>query len=1075
VRRHPALVKAAIAIALLVVLYALLGFLLVPRLVEQRVPGLVAEKLGLQASIGSVRFNPFLFRLDARKVRLQDGERPPLAALEELSIDFQLFSSLLRRAWTFSSVRLDGLQLQFDIGPDHRSNWSALTDRSSDSQSQGTPRIVVQQLAVRGQLTVSDRSGPQPTSASVTQLSIDLNDLATLPDREGRYRIAAALSDGGKLQWQGTLSLQPLHSVGELRIEGVRAATLSSFLHDRIALQLPEGTLSASTRYAVSRADGRTELKLQGLALHADALALTAQDDAMPSLKAKAVDVKANATLLLTGGPPQFDVTDLELQLQQLVALPRSPGTQPLTVASVALRGGKVDANARKVVAQELVVQGGHIEIERASDGSVTLLKSSSTSRATVPATTPRAKAPAGDKAEARWQVALGHLQINDIDVALRDRSFEPPLALRGRIVSASAKGYDSSGSEPLQVQVQAQLAEGGTLEATGGVARDGTRIDLDVRVDALALRPLQPVLTRYATLTLESGSLSATAKVAMHSDKAGSDKAGLSLQVNGDATLADVLVNEAATKERFLAWKTLQASGIAYDAATPRLAVRQIDLLEPGAKLLIAKQRQVNLTQILKPQAGRARGAAPATSSPSSAPAPAPAQTSPAPSASPATQITIERIRLRRGVLDYADLSLVLPFSTRITRINGTILDISNARDARTQVQANGQIEPFGSASVNGSLTPFDPKRFMDLQVRMNNVDMPPLSPYTATFAGRKVDAGKLWLDLSYKIVDNQLLGDNKIRLSDFKLGERVEAPGGLDLPLDMAVALLTDDQGRIDVAVPVRGDVGKPTFDVGAVIREALGNLLRRIVTAPFRALGRLAGGGEGDDKLAAIEFVPGSARLRPEQQEKLTHVAGALAHRPQLKLVVHGPYAEQRDARALRERAVRRELAKALGEGGGGGGGDEFPPLAFGNPRTQWELERMFNKYAGAAALRELQASQRKTTSAANNAAAPASDADAAFYRVLFDRLIDVFPARDADVQELAARRASAIRDYLVQSANAPADRVEIGAVERAPDDAAAPVVATTLQLQPLTGTSRAADAAPPGRAASAGPAP
>nr|BAL52453.1 hypothetical protein HGMM_F01C09C47 [uncultured Gammaproteobacteria bacterium] len=99
----------------------------------------------------------------------------------------------------------------------------------------------------------------------------------------------------------------------------------------------------------------------------------------------------------------------------------------------------------------------------------------------------------------------------------------------------------------------------------------------------------------------------------------------------------------------------------------------------------------------------------------------------------------------------------------------------------------------------------------------------MPLLTPYSATFLSRKITSGVLDLDLDYRIERGRLVGKNSVVLKDFTLGERLKSPKAIDLPLDFAMALLTDADGRIRIAVPVQGDVGDPRFDYGQVVRQA------------------------------------------------------------------------------------------------------------------------------------------------------------------------------------------------------------------------------------------------------------
>ncbi len=305
----------------------------------------------------------------------------------------------------------------------------------------------------------------------------------------------------------------------------------------------------------------------------------------------------------------------------------------------------------------------------------------------------------------------------------------------------------------------------------------------------------------------------------------------------------------------------------------------------------------------------------------------------------------------------------------------------------------------------------------------------MPPLSPYAATFAGRKIASGRLWLDLRYKIVKSELVGENKIVMQDFTLGERVEAPNALDLPLDLAVTLLTDSQGKINVAVPVRGNIDTPQFSYRHLIREALASLIVGIVSAPFRALASLA--GSGSETLGSINFEPGRARLLPPEQEKLDKVAQALKEKPRVKLVVRGPYDPQLDGEALRNRQVRREVAQALGvklderEDPGPIRTATLPPSArwkrcspHAPGRRRWRSSSESSRVAG----RDPERVSRLL--ALFGKASP----DREFYQAMFERLVASYPLPETELQRLATRRAKAITEYLVQSAGLDAGRVK-----------------------------------------------
>src|SRR5262249_52133028 len=298
--------------------------------------------------------------------------------------------------------------------------------------------------------------------------------------------------------------------------------------------------------------------------------------------------------------------------------------------------------------------------------------------------------------------------------------------------------------------------------------------------------------------------------------------------------------------------------------------------------------------------------------------------------------------------------------------------------------------------------------------------------------FAGRSVAAGRLSMELQYKVVDRMLASQNKVVMDNFTLGERVEAPNALHLPLDLAIALLTDSHGRINVAVPINGDVGHPKFDYGSLVRDAIVDLIARVVSAPFRALARLFGSGE--EEIGSIDFDPGKAWLRPPEREKLDKVAHVLRERGQLKLVVRGSFDPARDGEALRNEGVRRDVAQALDvklEGR-----EDPGPVPYSDGATQKALEAKLVARAGPNAVEELAQAFKRTSGrepervnrvlALFGRASP----DREFYQAVFRRLVESYPLPEGELEVLAARRAEVIVEYLARSAGVEPSRLESG---------------------------------------------
>ena len=402
---------------------------------------------------------------------------------------------------------------------------------------------------------------------------------------------------------------------------------------------------------------------------------------------------------------------------------------------------------------------------------------------------------------------------------------------------------------------------------------------------------------------------------------------------------------------------------------------------------------------------------------------------------------------------MSFGDLSLVLPFATRVHGLNGVVVGIGSDPGSRSTVKLDGRVDEFGQVKVDGALSAFRPKVFTDLSVIFRNVPMSTLTPYSATFAGRRIVAGTMDLDLQYKIDRGALVGENKVVLTKLQLGERVESSGAMRLPLDLAIAILSDSEGRIDIALPVKGNVDSPEFSYGHLIWQALVTVITKIVTSPFRALAGLLGGEADAERLQTIAFEPGSDVVQPPEREKLQRVADVLGKRTQLKLTVHGGYEAKVDGEALRSLRVRRDLAQRMdvklkpGEDPG--------PVAFDQAKSQRTLETLLTERGGAKAVEEFQGAYEKSTGRkverANRllALVGRGSGDRDFYEALFRRLVETAPLADAEVMSLGQRRAEATARTLKERAGTAAARVEVGDTE-AVGRAEGKAVPTRLEL-------------------------
>ena len=717
-------------------------------------------------------------------------------------------------------------------------------------------------------------------------------------------------------------------------------------------------------------------------------------------------------------GEPQLNIDGLGLQVTDVAVSSGEKKPPWFRLASAELSDGRVGLAGRELALGRVAVSGGRVEAVRDARGTVSLLDA--LQRHESPATASKPP-PAPASKSNPWRYRVGKIDAQDFQLNLREESVTPPVTLNIEQVSASAEGLSDDPKAELPVKLQFRVKQGGQFEASGRVSPAGLSAELNLKLTELALTPAQPLLAKTTNLVLASGKVETQGRLRYQRGKASYD---------GAFAVKQLQLNEAGTNDPILGWKSLSSKRLA--ATQERLQIGELGLDGLNSKLVIFKDRTVNVTRLFKPEA--------------KSPASPSAASAPAGNAAP-YRVDVASVRVTNGEMDFADLSLALPFGARINNLKGQMVGLSSRPGGAAQVEFDGVVDQYGLARAVGQINLFDPTGFTDLKVVFRNVEMTTLTPYSATFAGRKIESGKLSLDLEYKIKQRQLAGENQIVMDKLTLGERVESPTAMSLPLDLAIAILADSDGKIDLGLPVSGSLDDPQFSYGQIVWKAIVNVITKVITSPFRALG--AALGIDGEKLDKIAFDGGSAELAPPEQEKLANLAKLMGKRAGIALSVHADFDPKADREAIKEFQLRRAVAQQNGRTLTAG--EDPGPISTAQPATREALEQLFEKRLGAEALASLQQrfQQANPDPAPTNGAgrlvsrlsslfkakpAPLSAAEAQRLRgadlhaLMLQALLDADVVDEARLRTLAAQRGDAIRGGLVKLGVA-ADRIRV----------------------------------------------
>jgi outer membrane protein OmpA-like peptidoglycan-associated protein len=575
--------------------------------------------------------------------------------------------------------------------------------------------------------------------------------------------------------------------------------------------------------------------------------------------------------------------------------------------------------------------------------------------------------------------MALGKVEIKKAKLAFEDKTLREGGKVDISSLDATIDSLSNKADATFPFCVAASLVPGGTVTMDGKAsAVPKLALEAKLTLADLPVAVAQPYLHEFAKLGIDDGKLDIEGDLTMR------DPDGL--KIVGQGEVRSLKLEDEVEKRPVVSWDKLSIDRYVYHQDKNEVNISQVALAAPFVRFQVAKDHSTNFGHILLPAAPAKQG-------------------SPEPQAKSLIHVTIGKIAVASGSADYGDASLPLPFATHVTNLAGHISSLSSAALSASSVSLKGQVDQYGEATVLGKVNPFQIGKGMKVTVVFRNVDFPGLSPYTVKFAGRRIAKGKLDLESQYSIDEGKLNGSNKVVISEMELGERVDAPGAMDLPLELAISLLKDDQGKINLDLPVTGDINDPQFEISGVIAKAVGDVLGDLVTAPFRALAGMFGSDDGAG-LDHIDFMPGRSDLEPPEKEKIMHVAEILQKRPTLSLVVTGVVDKDADRQKLQRDALDADMAKELGDHD-----------MIGRQRTY--LEALLEKRGGKDQLAAVKQS----------AGGQPGDDDPAYVASLRREAAKSQPIDEAGLDRLGQARAASVADALKQVPGFDGRRVSV----------------------------------------------
>ncbi len=861
--------KVALGIGIFLCVYALVGFLLIPVIAESIVPDKLSAALDRPVTIENISFNPFALSLTVEGLSIREADESEVfAAFETFYVNLQI-RSIVALGPVIREVRLTRPYVRIARRPDNTFNFSDLAGDSDKEETKPKETDAEKQLfrfalnqvqIIEGEVVFDDEA------VNVSHRFAPLNfELPRLSSFEGDMDVFSQPRLTGRINntdiavsTRTKLFIDSLETIVDIDMKGLNLSHYFPYAPEDIGFEITDGSLDIQTSVSLKRkADQDLTLEASGRAVVSDLLLVDDTGDAL------------------------FSLSGLEM-----VLAPSAPLEKDIRLSSI-------------------VLEKPHLRVIRNAGGTVNLT------------TMGPGAASESEKTDSPFVVAVDKFGLHKGRVDYRDFAApsggDSPVDMAIGDMTLSVEGFSSAPGQSASVEFA------GTVNQTADIDMKGTfgvsPLSAKVRLEAkdIDLSWGQPYVPESIRLAIAGGAFHLTADAKAESTTEGA----LSASVTGNALLEDLSVLDRDHGTDLLMLHSFSVNGI--DVRHNPAAVRIDEILIDGLSHELVRQEdgRLNLARIFggnakKESSGNEsiRDAEPVDEAADAAEPTLEENGDRDVSASSLVPfpVAINEILLQDASVNFTDRHVTPHFSTRLDLTGGSVKGLTSESPEGADLEIQGTVDRQSSIDISGRINPLLANPLIDVAFTLDNMELSSLSPYSGQYIGNVIGKGKLNLDLAYHIEEKNLQAENQILFDQFTLGRKVDSPDAINLPVGLAIALLKDRSGEINLDIPLSGRTDDPRFSVAKIIVQSLMDIMTKAATSPFALVGSLVGGGE---ELRYIEFVHGLAMLDEDSEKKVSAVEELLYQRPELKLEITGYVDVEQDRAALKEQALEREL--------------------------------------------------------------------------------------------------------------------------------------------------------------------
>ena len=969
---------------IVLVAYGLVLGIIIPWAAPQFLPQLISQKAGIHTNFTQAKLNPFTFQLSLKNLEIFDQKGSTALGIKEFKVDFNP-SSLFKKEVLIKSTKAINPRLYLIIDSNGQFNLAnIIADSNSTQQKSDSPSLFHFSLKhgaiENGSISFTDASKKELFTTKLENLNYTIQDISTKPGTLGAQEFGANGALFEDIAWEGVISLEPFKLYGQIWLNGLPLAPWWDYLApadasfsllsanawlslpyrlfyendtlhvalDKSWLELKNLNLSQGDNPFVSLGDFSLDARLFEVAFMDE---ITLKVDGL-SLKSKGLHVSlpkefpfqlsleeiALDNIFASARADEYNVSLNSSNFEGFKGFMTSDSEPFAGFESMQLSGINIIPNSIKIGSFE--ANNPFLKTELNGHYSPDFLANITTT-----------STPEDNTTSPSWEIELGKFFINNASADIKT-----PIQSHGvEALHVKLHNIQYPQKQKIEYQMDAKIDDA-SIKSDGLLGYEPLDWSGNFELKHPNLIHYNPYLKPNFLGIINRGDLHVKGSGELMDGDwniQGTLKVNdFMLQTPNDSNIAGI--GALSIKQINTSANSLKINGISL--AKAYLNVHIYETMETNFNTLFPKgeksDEESNDSKETK------------------------------------FNLTLEDITLNDSIMDFTDDSLPLPFNVRIQDLGGEFSSFETQNTKPARVRLEGHVKPYGYAKVEGEMFPLDPAQKLNINLLFNNINMTRLSPYSGKFVGYAFKDGKLDLDLDYHIENSQLLGENSIILHDLTLGDVIESPDALNLPLQLAIALLKDSNGKIDMDLPVKGDLNDPKFAYGTLIFKAIGNLITVIVTSPFRFLGNIL--GMDGEELKSIQFEPGFATLLPPAIEKIKNYNTILTERPGISLKITPVYNQDADSNALKVAILKEQFEGSTGVAYG-----ELLSILYVQAFSNEKLEK----------LRLAHSKEGKLNVRA-------------FEEAMYEALVQIQRLEENALENLAKERAKAIHDALIE---------------------------------------------------------